>query len=67
MQKLIAKLTLATLIASTWTAQALALAPPPGGGGYSSGSAPEIDGPAGLAAIAMVAAVGLYLYNRGRK
>lgn len=67
MQKLVAKLALATLIASSWTAQALAFAKSPEGGGYSSGSAPEIDGPAGLAAIAMVAAVGLYLYNRGRK
>ena len=35
------------------------------GGGY--GSAPEIDGPAGIAAIALLVSVGLVAYNRYRK
>lgn len=38
----------------------------PGGKG-GGGHAPEIDGPAGLTAIALVACVGLYLYNRYRR
>ena len=38
-----------------------------GGGGLVTGSAPEIDGPAGLAAIAVVLSVGLIAYNRYRK
>ena len=41
-----------------------------GGGGGSGGrgsSAPEIDGPAGVAAIALVVSAGLIAYNRYKK
>ncbi len=38
-----------------------------GNGSGGTGSAPEIDGPAGLAAIAVLMSVGLIAYNRFRK
>ena len=38
-----------------------------GGGGGGSNSAPEIDGPGGIAAIALLVSVGLIAYNRFRK
>ena len=40
-----------------------------GGGGRGGGgsSAPEIDGPAGVAAIALVVSAGLIAYNRYKK
>jgi hypothetical protein len=39
-----------------------------GGGGHSGGaSAPEIDGPAGIAALAVLVSAGLIAYNRYRK
>ncbi len=38
-----------------------------GGGNGGGASAPEIDGPAGLAAIAVLVSAGLIAYNRYRK
>lgn len=38
-----------------------------GHGGGHHGHAPEIDGPAGVAAIALLVSVGLVAYNRYRK
>ncbi len=38
-----------------------------GGGGGGGASAPEIDGPAGIAAIAVLVSAGLIAYNRYRK
>jgi hypothetical protein len=38
-----------------------------GGGGGGGSSAPEIDGPAGMAAIAVLVSAGLIAYNRYKK
>lgn len=38
-----------------------------GGGGGGGHSAPEIDGPAGVAAIAVLVSAGLIAYNRYKK
>jgi hypothetical protein len=66
------KLTAATVF--FWIAAAsevLALASPGGGGrGFGGGgtaSAPEIDGPGGVAAIALLVGAGLIAYNRYKK
>lgn len=38
-----------------------------GGGGGGGGSAvPEIDGPAGVAALALLVSIGMVIYNRSR-
>ncbi len=37
------------------------------GGGNGAHGAPEIDGPAGIAAIAVLVSAGLIAYNRYRK
>lgn len=37
------------------------------GHGHHGGSAPEIDGPAGMAALAIVTSIGLYVYNRCKR
>lgn len=65
----------ATLFVSMCAAsQALAMGNPGGGGrgfggggGNSVGSAPEFDGPGGIAAIALLVSVGLIAYHRFRK
>jgi hypothetical protein len=38
-----------------------------GGGGGGGASAPEIDGPAGVAAIALLVSAGFIAYNRFKK
>lgn len=38
-----------------------------GGGSPSGNAVPEIDGPAGIAAIALLVSVGAVLYNKARK
>lgn len=55
-------LTALVAIVAASTEQALAMAKPPDG----SGGAPELDGPGGIAAIAVVVSVALVLYNRSR-
>jgi hypothetical protein len=61
------KISLAAVFAVYAAAEALALPPIGGGGDRSGGHAPEIDGAAGLTTIALIACVGLYLYNRYRR
>lgn len=72
MTRHIQKLAAMAVMASFWAAEAMAMERagrhiPPGGGSVGGGSAPEIDGPAGLTAVALVACIGLYLYNRYRR
>jgi hypothetical protein len=74
------KLTAATIFVWVATAsEVLALGSPGGGGrglgggggggslGGGTASAPEIDGPAGVAAIALLVGAGLIAYNRYKK
>lgn len=67
MVQFVRKLTSFAVLLTLSATEAFAWASPPVGKGGGGGSAPEIDGPAGLTAIALIACVGLYLYNRYRR
>lgn len=70
------KITTAAFVWCCAVSQALAFASPGGAGkglghggsgGGGTASAPEIDGPAGVAALAVLVSAGLIAYNRYKK
>ncbi len=63
----------AAFVSAVSVSEALALGSAGAGSGFGGGngggraSAPEIDGPAGVAAIALLVGAGMIAYNRYRK